>query len=51
MGKSGEEAVARNHDLIAGCDLVEHLVVSQATKNKSESESKISEWCGRLRSL
>ncbi len=51
MGKSGEEAIARTKSLIPDCDYVEHLVVSQATRNKAESENKISDWCGRLKSL
>jgi hypothetical protein len=51
MGKSGEEAIARTKSLIPGCDYVEHLVVSQPRKNTAESEHKIAEWCGKLRSV
>jgi hypothetical protein len=46
-----EKAVGRTKALISNGDIVGELVVSKVFENQEENESKISDWCNKLRSL
>jgi flavodoxin len=50
-GMGEEKAVDRTKALISNGDLAGALVVSKVLENQEETESKISDWCNKLRSL
>jgi flavodoxin len=50
-GMGEEKAVDRTKALISNGDVVGELVVSKVFENPEETESKISDWCNKLRSL
>jgi len=50
-GMGEEKAVDRIKALISNGDIVGELVVSKVFENQEENESKISDWCNKLRSL
>jgi flavodoxin len=50
-GMGEEKAVDRTKALISNGDIVGELVVSKVFENQKETESKISNWCHKLRSL
>jgi flavodoxin len=50
-GMGEEKAVDRTKALISNGDIVGELVVSKVFENQKETESKISDWCHKLRSL
>jgi flavodoxin len=50
-GMGEEKAVGRTKALISNGDIVGELVVSKVFENQEENESKISDWCNKLRSL
>ena len=50
-GMGEEKAVDRTKALISNGDIVGELVVSKVFENQEENESKISDWCNKLRSL
>jgi flavodoxin len=50
-GMGEEKAVDRTKALISNGDVVGELVVSKVFENPEETESKISDWCSKLRSL
>jgi flavodoxin len=50
-GMGEEKAVDRTKALISNGDIVGELVVSKVFENPEETESEISDWCNKLRSL
>jgi flavodoxin len=50
-GMGEEKAFDRTKALISNGDVVGELVVSRVFENQEETESKISDWCNKLRSL
>ena len=49
MGK--EKALDRTKALISNANIVGEIVFSKVLENQKENESKISDWCNKLRSL
>ena len=50
-GMGEEKAVERTKVLISNGNIVGELAVSKVLENREENESKISDWCSKLRSL